>query len=190
MLGFFGVMFAVNGVFLYHAITSFPGEDVKKSYVQGLNYNDTLAARAAQAELGWTAEAGLQDGELLVFRLRDADGAPLSNYAVIGEMRRISHPRCGSGDHLQSCSRRDRMVNMFADAGALAPGQWSLRINVMDPAAETVLFQRHQDDPRVMTDTSALRSARLPKSGLEPPTRSAGSDYSAFRSKQRARRNS
>ena len=46
LMAFFGVMFSVNGVFLYHAITSFPGEDVKKSYVQGLNYNDTLAVRA------------------------------------------------------------------------------------------------------------------------------------------------
>ena len=36
MLGFFGLMFTVNGIFLYHAITSFPGEDVKKSYLQGL----------------------------------------------------------------------------------------------------------------------------------------------------------
>ncbi|MEO1305623.1 MAG: FixH family protein, partial [Pseudomonadota bacterium] len=71
MLGFFGIMFAVNGVFLYHAITSFPGEDIKKSYVQGLNYNDTLAVRAAQAELGWQAEAGLED-QTLVFRLFDA----------------------------------------------------------------------------------------------------------------------
>ena len=135
MLGFFGVMFAVNGVFLYHAITSFPGEDVKKSYVQGLNYNDTLSARAAQAELGWTAEAGLQDGEL-VFRLRDAEGAPLSNYAVIGEIRRTATR--GADQAIIYNARANG--EYFADAGALAPGQWSLRINVMDPAAETVLF--------------------------------------------------
>ena len=63
MLAFFGVMFSGNGVFLFHAITSFPGEDVKKSYVQGLSFNDTLADRAAQAELGWLAEAGLVDDQ-------------------------------------------------------------------------------------------------------------------------------
>nr|WP_070958566.1 FixH family protein [Hyphomonas sp. Mor2] len=135
MLGFFGVMFAVNGVFLYHAITSFPGEDVKKSYVQGLNYNDTLAARAAQAELGWTAEAGLQDGEL-IFRLHDAAGAPLSNYTVIGELRRMA-TRDADQAIIYSARANGEYV---ADAGALAPGQWALRINVMDPAAETVLF--------------------------------------------------
>ena len=81
MLGFFGVMFAVNGVFLYHAITSFPGEDVKKSYVQGLNYNQTLSARASQADLGWRAEAGLRDGTI-AFRLFDAE-AQLSNHSIV-----------------------------------------------------------------------------------------------------------
>lgn len=136
MLGFFGVMFAVNGVFLYHAITSFPGEDVKKSYVQGLNYNDTLAARAAQAELGWSAEAGLQD-ETLVFRLRDAEGVALSNYVVIGEIRRSATQ---DADQAIIYSARPN-GEYVADAGALASGQWLLRINVMDPGAETVLFQ-------------------------------------------------
>jgi len=135
MLGFFGVMFAVNGVFLYHAITSFPGEDVKKSYVQGLNYNDTLAARAAQAELGWSAEAGLQD-ETLVFRLRDAEGAALSNYVVIGEIRRTATQ---DADQAIIYSARPN-GEYVADASGLAPGQWSLRINVLDPEAETVLF--------------------------------------------------
>lgn len=135
MLGFFGVMFAVNGVFLYHAITSFPGEDVKKSYVQGLNYNDTLASRAAQAELGWTAEAGLQDDQL-IFRLRDAEGAPLSNYSVIGELRRTT-TRGADQIILYSAQADGEYV---ADAGTLAPGQWALRINVFHPTTEAMLF--------------------------------------------------
>lgn len=135
MLGFFGVMFAVNGVFLYHAITSFPGEDVKKSYVQGLNYNDTLAERAAYAELGWRAEAGVE-GDDLVFRLRDADGAPLSNYAVIGEVRRLA-----TRDADQAVVYQARPDGEYVAEAALGPGQWSLRINVLDPAADTVLLR-------------------------------------------------
>lgn len=135
MLGFFGVMFAVNGVFLYHAITSFPGEHVKKSYVQGLNYNDTLAARAAQADLGWTAEAGLQQGEL-IFRLRDRDGAPISNYVVIGELRRFSTQ---AADQTIIYSARAN-GDYVADPGALAAGQWELRIMVMDSTPENVVF--------------------------------------------------
>lgn len=135
MLSFFGVMFAVNGVFLYHAIVSFPGEDVKKSYVQGLTYNDTLATRAAQAELGWSAEAGMQD-DAIVFRLQDAVGEPLSNLAVVGEIRR-------------NATREADLSVVFKPAGpgeyrvqdiGLDSGQWTLRINVYDATGEQLLF--------------------------------------------------
>ncbi|MEM7328384.1 MAG: FixH family protein [Pseudomonadota bacterium] len=135
MLGFFGVMFAVNGVFLYHAIKSFPGEDVEKSYVQGLNFNDTLAQRAAQAERGWTAEAGWQNGQL-IFRLRDDAGADLSNLSVMAEVRR----RATQGDDqailFNAVGDGEYVV---ADAG-LASGQWLMRIHVYDERAETLLF--------------------------------------------------
>ena len=40
LVGFFGFMFVVNGIFLWAAITSFPGEDEQKSYMQGLHYNE------------------------------------------------------------------------------------------------------------------------------------------------------
>ncbi|MEM7638697.1 MAG: FixH family protein [Pseudomonadota bacterium] len=135
LMAFFGVMFTVNGIFLFHAITSFPGEDVKKSYVQGLNYNDTLAARAAQAELGWSAEAGWQDDQL-IFRLRDDQGIALSNMSVIGEIRRHA-------------TRSEDRVLVFNASGAgeyvvpdtpLESGQWTLRIDVYDPQAETLLL--------------------------------------------------
>lgn len=135
MLGFFGVMFSVNGVFLYHAITSFPGEDIKKSYVQGLNYNETLATRAAHAALGWQAEAGIQDGDL-IFRLHDADNRALSHYIVIGEMRR------------RATREEDQAIvfvagangEYLADASAFGAGQWQLRVSVFDRDAETLLF--------------------------------------------------
>lgn len=135
MLGFFGVIFAVNGVFLYHAITSFPGEDVKKSYVQGLNYNTTLATRAAQAELGWTAEAGMQ-GDDLVFRLEDADGQPLSNFSVVGEIRRRATQGADQSIVFQAAGAGEYTV----DGVDLEAGQWSLRISVFDAGAETLLF--------------------------------------------------
>ncbi|MEO0608313.1 MAG: FixH family protein [Pseudomonadota bacterium] len=135
MLSFFGIMFAVNGVFLYHAIVSFPGEDVKKSYVQGLTYNDTLATRAMQAELGWSAELGLQD-EGLLFRLQDATGAPLSNYAVIGEVRRNATRDADQAVIFQSLGAGEyRVEDVNLDVG-----QWTLRISVFDADGEQLLF--------------------------------------------------
>ncbi len=135
MLGFFGVIFAVNGVFLYHAISSFPGEDVKKSYVQGLNYNQTLAARAAQAELGWRAEAGLQD-DTIIFRLHDAEAHPLSDYTVIGELRRRA---TNDADQILTF-RAAPNGEYFAPSGALDRGEWDVRISVLDRGGEAVLF--------------------------------------------------
>lgn len=136
MLSFFGVMFSVNGVFLFHAITSFPGEDIKKSYVQGLSFNDTLAERAAQAELGWSAEAGLVD-DLLILRLQDSEQTPLSSQLVVAELRRHT-----TNQEDRTISFRARRSGEYvADTGRLAPGQWLLRINVFDAAGETVLFR-------------------------------------------------
>ena len=136
MLGFFGVMFSVNGVFLFHAITSFPGEDIKKSYVQGLSFNDTLAERAAQAELAWSAEAGLVDDQLIV-RLQDAEQAPLSSQLVVAELRRFA-----TNQEDRTISFQPRMNGEYvADIGRLAPGQWLLRINVFDAAGEIILFR-------------------------------------------------
>ena len=135
MLGFFGVLFAVNGVFLYHAITSFPGEDIKKSYVQGLSFNETLADRAAQAELGWSAEAGLVEDQLIL-RLLDAADAPLSSQLVVGELRRLA-----SNHEDRAISFQPRMSGEYvAETGPLAAGQWLLRVNVFDAQGETVLF--------------------------------------------------
>ena len=139
MLGFFGVMFVVNGVFLYHAITSFPGEDVKKSYVQGLNYTTTLAARAAQSELGWTAQAGLSNDEI-IFRLTDAEGAAVSGQLVIGELRR----RATQDQDRQLIFRARPGGDYTVDAAGLGAGQWQLQIRVYDEITEAVQFTVHK----------------------------------------------
>ncbi len=55
MILFFSTIIAVNAVFISLAVQSFPGEDQRRSYVQGLEYNDVIAQRRAQAALGWTA---------------------------------------------------------------------------------------------------------------------------------------
>ncbi|MEM9739729.1 MAG: FixH family protein [Pseudomonadota bacterium] len=89
MLGFFGVIFAVNGVFLYHALTSHPGEIVEKSYLQGLNYNDRLQTRALQAERGWTAAMGVEGGRL-VARIEDGTGRGLNHLLLQATLRRTA----------------------------------------------------------------------------------------------------
>jgi nitrogen fixation protein FixH len=77
LAAFFVVTFAVDGYFIVRAVNTFPGEQVKNSYVLGLDFNQQVARRAAQAELGWTAEAGLIGGPdaTLLVRIDSASGA-------------------------------------------------------------------------------------------------------------------
>ena len=129
MLGFFGVMFAVNGVFLYSAITSFPGEDVEKSYLQGLNYNSTLEARREQAELGWTVRAGIPETDLstLVVEIETAEGSPLSLLDVEATLRRRATDDADLNLSLKP-SPQTRGRYEAALPHQLAPGLWDILI--------------------------------------------------------------
>ena len=124
-LGFFGVMFAVNGVFLYSAITSFPGEDVKKSYVQGLDYNATLEARRAQAEAGWTVRAGVEGGRLVVELASEA--APnVSTLDVEATLRRAV---TDTDDVVLTLQRAGSTGRYEAELPALDSGRWEILID-------------------------------------------------------------
>ncbi len=85
MVAFFAVVIGVNVIFITRAISTFPGEEVHRAYTRGAAYNETLEARARQAERGWTASIGFAPwGEdyVLVVELRDADGQPLGGLNV------------------------------------------------------------------------------------------------------------
>lgn len=88
MVAFFAVVISVNAVFITLAVGSFPGEDTRRSYVQGLAYNEVLEDRAAQAALGWTATANLTAERVLV-EVRDAQGQPVRSLRLTGDLR---HP--------------------------------------------------------------------------------------------------
>lgn len=80
---FFGVVIGLDGLFVTWAVKSWPGEVSETAYEDGLAYNRTIEARAAQTALGWTAkvEQGARPGSVRV-RFVDAQGAPLGGLAV------------------------------------------------------------------------------------------------------------
>ncbi len=137
--GFFGVMFAVNGLFLFYAITTFPGEDVKKSYVQGLDYNRTLAQRAAQSELGWQAEIGLS-GQRLEIRIADSTGTGVSGHEVQVLLRRLATT---ADDKILVAAPQGAGVYLV-DIAAIAPGQWEVIASVSEPYSEGTVFEAHK----------------------------------------------
>jgi nitrogen fixation protein FixH len=81
---FFLLVIGVDTFFIFRAVATFPGEQVQNSYVLGLDYNRELESRRRQAELGWTAEAGIraEDGSVLVVRLADEAQAPVGGLDV------------------------------------------------------------------------------------------------------------
>lgn len=144
-MGFFGFMFVVNGIFLWAAITSFPGEDVEKSYLTGLDYNQELARRARQEGAGWNAEIGLtgtNKGFLLTTRLLMQDGNALP---VFGTQAQLRHP---------SDRALDRVITLtpagggeyVAELDALHSGAWTINIAAdIDPETEGFEFRASRE---------------------------------------------
>jgi len=132
ILAFFGVTFAVNAVFLTQALRTFPGEETEKSYLQGLEYNDVLAARAAQAELGWSARLvrASRNDDITVIELAytGADGAPLRGLSLSGSLRRPADAKLD-----RDLAFRPAGDGVYrAETEAVAPGLWEVQTVAKD----------------------------------------------------------
>ncbi len=70
----FAVIIGVNGVLAFQAVSTFPGLEVKNSYVASQGFNDR---KAAQEALGWSLAPRYADGRIdLAFT--DRDGQPVT----------------------------------------------------------------------------------------------------------------
>lgn len=90
--GFFLTVVAANAIFITLAVRSFPGEQEKKSYLQGLAFNERIAEREAQASLGWTAEIARAqiagDRAEIEVRFLSAISEPIAGLDVAGILAR------------------------------------------------------------------------------------------------------
>lgn len=95
MLGFFGLIIAVNGVFVYFAISSFSGVETPDAYTRGLAYNRVIEAAETQAALGWTVTleqtAVVDQTTGLRVSVADRGGQPIEGLRVTAELRRPTH---------------------------------------------------------------------------------------------------
>lgn len=84
VVGFFALVIGADTYFIISAVNTFPGEQVKNSYVLGLDYNREIEERSRQIELGWTAEAGIVDDgrAALVVRFADKAQSPVTGLRV------------------------------------------------------------------------------------------------------------
>jgi len=126
MVVFFGIVFTVDAIFVTQAIRTFRGEDEPRSYVQGINYNDVLERREAQAELGWTAISSVTSQEIRL-QISDADGNGVTELMLDARLR---HP---------ADSNLDIVLNLIGDGPGVYTtqtdiplGLWTLVVSTPD----------------------------------------------------------
>jgi nitrogen fixation protein FixH len=83
---FFVVIISVNLVLAYQAVRTFPGLEVRNSYVASQSFDRD---RAAQLALGWTVSAVVHDGELQL-SITDRTGAPVEVADLTGTFGRAT----------------------------------------------------------------------------------------------------
>ncbi len=76
---FFGLIIAVNSVFIYFAINSHSGVIIDKPYEKGLSYDETLDKAKSQPKL---KDQISFKNDVLVWSLKDEQGKPIE-YAVV-----------------------------------------------------------------------------------------------------------
>lgn len=127
LTGFFGVIIATNTIFIIEAVKTFRGEDEQKPYLQGVEYNQTLARRAQQKELGWHASIDahrLAQGQVeILVALRHRDGSPETGARLDGELR---HPADENRDQPLRFSQISS--GLYQATVEAAPGNWDVLV--------------------------------------------------------------
>ena len=140
LLGFFAFVFAVNGVMIKAATSTFAGLETGSSYKAGLQFKQEMESAERQATLHWKV-----DGRLT----RDAAGQTVLDIAVrddkglavagLAGQARLAHPATARLDHTVALES--------SGAGALRgiteaqPGQWELILD-LDRGGDRVFRSR------------------------------------------------
>jgi nitrogen fixation protein FixH len=133
LIGFvaaFGVIIGVNLVLAYSAISTFPGLEVKNSYVASQEFNER---KAAQEALGWTISAD-HAGGVLTLGITDDNGQPVQVARLEATVGRATHVQ------------EDQTPKFRFDGTAyvasvdLGDGNWNIRMKAWD--SNGTLFQQ------------------------------------------------
>lgn len=121
LIAFFGVIFAVNGVFLYVSLKTHPGVTSDDAYRKGLRFNLELDRADRQSARGWKTDIGLVGGTPEI-RISDKAGRPVTGLSVNASARRPVHDRSDKDIILQEVAAG----RYRADSSPLSPGRWEL----------------------------------------------------------------
>jgi len=125
----FSIIISVNLTLAYNAIATFPGIEVKNSYVASQSFDRD---RAAQNALGWDVAATLH-GDTLRLTIADAAGPvrPKSAEAVFGRATSVAADQTPVFAYDGTA---------FVAPVVAGPGNWNLRLQAV--AADGTLFKQ------------------------------------------------
>ena len=132
MVSFFGVIIAVNFLMAYKAVSTFPGLEVKNSYVASQKF-DTI--RTAQQDLNWTMTPEYDAADRrLYLAFTDADGQPakLTDLSVL-----VGRSTAARDDQTPQFTYA---ANLWTTPLDLDPGKWLLRVEAR--ATDGTLFSQ------------------------------------------------
>ncbi|WP_380054532.1 FixH family protein [Falsihalocynthiibacter sp. SS001] len=121
--GAFAIIIGVNLTMAYFAVSTFPGLEVKNSYVASQHFDDD---RAAQVALGWTVEPTYADG-VLEIAITDKTGAPVEVQGLTGILGRATHRQSDSTPEFTFAN------GVYSTPATLGVGNWNFRMEAIAP---------------------------------------------------------
>lgn len=131
----FAIIIGVNVVMAWKAVSTFPGLEVKNSYVASQSFD---AERSAQEALGWTLapdyDAAAQEIRLT---FTDKDGMPVALKDIVVLIGRTT----SSAEDMRPAFTR--AAGSYVAKADLAPGKWMMQVEAH--AADGTLFRQRID---------------------------------------------
>ncbi|MDO8290307.1 MAG: FixH family protein [Parvibaculum sp.] len=137
LLGSFAIVFAVNGLLIYNALSTFDGIEVPDAYKRGRAYNHVLDAMEAQKALGWRTAIEVDDKGRghevrLAVNFTNRDGAPLRDLKILATFWRPVVDGVDQGKAMVEAAPG----RYEADFRLAYGGNWIVRVAAEGPAGE------------------------------------------------------
>jgi nitrogen fixation protein FixH len=125
----FAIVFAVNGVLVQAATSTFRGMETGSSYQAGLVFSQDISSAERQDALHWQVDGKLmrdsRGDAVLAIRARDAQGVPLAGLIASAHLAHPADARLDLAIPMKSAGN-----GAFRGEQAAAPGRWELIIDL------------------------------------------------------------
>lgn len=129
----FAVIIGVNALLAFKAVSTFPGLEVKNSYVASQGFNDR---KAAQEALGWQIAPSYADGRVdLAFTDRAGQPVAVRDLQVL-----IGRTTSTADDVMPGFVQAG---DVYTSALSLHPGKWMVKVTAT--ATDGTLFERRSE---------------------------------------------